>query len=299
MTNELITLDEINAVTIFSTKGGANDILSKIEEKARSVVLDVTTPQGRKDTAALAYSASRSKTALCKMADEMTSDWKARTKAVNTEKKEITERLDALRDEIREPLNKIERIEKERIAEHEDALSLISDVIGFEYHTTQDVDENIIKSKEVYHNRDWQEYAEKAKFAFDRNIASLEGFRAGIIAREKEQAELEEFRAAKAAQEQKERDAENAARGLKRVEEAKEQAVRDERARAKAAQEAETRRQEALASDTKRRAEVKEVIKAQLVKIGLTENEALNITTAICEGKIPHVSVDYLNGRPV
>ena len=117
--SELITLAETNAKSLFD--GSSMDsMLSQIEVKARSYDLDISTPNGRKEIASVAYKIAQSKTAIDAAGKKMVEGIKAEAKVIDDERKKARDFLDNLKDEIRKPLTDFENAEKEREAQAKD-----------------------------------------------------------------------------------------------------------------------------------------------------------------------------------
>ena len=91
------------AIEIFSCNK-IDDLISAIEKQARSIVPDLSSDKGRKAIASNAAAVSRSKTALDALGKDLVSGWKSKAKVVDVERKEMRDRLDTLRDEVRKPL---------------------------------------------------------------------------------------------------------------------------------------------------------------------------------------------------
>lgn len=69
--NALILSENVTAISVYRTEGGAKEIVKKIKEDAKSIVLDASTAEGRKEIASVAYKIARSKTALDEMGKEL------------------------------------------------------------------------------------------------------------------------------------------------------------------------------------------------------------------------------------
>lgn len=111
MSKELAIVLPTNALEVYSCDG-IEDMISKIEKHARSIAPDLTTDKGRKAVASNAAQVSRSKTALDALGKGLVSGWKEKAKAVDVERKLMRDRLDDLRDEVRQPLNDWEHEQK-------------------------------------------------------------------------------------------------------------------------------------------------------------------------------------------
>jgi hypothetical protein len=106
-------LEEKNALAVFG-EGNAERLINDIRNEVLPIVCDVETAKGRKEIASLAHKVSRSKTALDSLGKNLVADWKAKSKAVDAERKYIRDSLDALRDEVRQPLTDWEDAERAR-----------------------------------------------------------------------------------------------------------------------------------------------------------------------------------------
>lgn len=136
MTTELVAQDltvipaEI-AMRVFTTPGM---ILPWINHVKRSVELappaDVTTLKGRKAIASLAFDVSKSKTYLEGVGKELADTAKALPKKIDATRKHIKDTLDALRDDVRAPLDQWEAAEEDRVTRHRDAIEEISSLAG-------------------------------------------------------------------------------------------------------------------------------------------------------------------------
>jgi len=116
-TTALATIETLNPIAVFQTQGGVEDILNKLERDVRSIQTDATTEKGRKEIKSLAHKVARSKTALDDMGKNVAEDARKLVDSVNASRREIKERLDALRDEVRKPVDDYEAREQARIDE--------------------------------------------------------------------------------------------------------------------------------------------------------------------------------------
>lgn len=115
----LIVVEKLNPVELFQ-EGGMGKVLAEIETKAFDCVADVSTEDGRKDIAAVAYKVARSKTLIDDVGKALVADWKKKAKIVDAARKEARDFLDALKDRVRAPLTEWEAIEKTKKAEAEE-----------------------------------------------------------------------------------------------------------------------------------------------------------------------------------
>ncbi len=223
---EDITIDK--APTIF----GKND-LHRFVELVRAAVIgevpDLTTDKGRKRVASLAASVARSKTAVDGVGRAYLKELKGLPKVIEGELREFGTAMDALRDEVRKPLNDLEAADLKRRDAIEDAVQAIIDL-----HTLpEDCDsaairlryaqmENRIPKAEVFQER-LEEANEKRKYG----LSVLSEALTKRVKFEAEAEELERLRKEKAERAEKDR-----------IEEAARKAVEDERQRAAQQQQA-------------------------------------------------------------
>tara|TARA_R110002074_G_scaffold325686_1_gene495990 strand:+ start:283 stop:1002 length:720 start_codon:yes stop_codon:yes gene_type:complete len=114
---------DVSAVDIFKA-GGISPIIDKIKQAALAHVPDMHTDKGRKEIASLAHKVSKSKALLDSMGKDLADNLNAQLKPINAERKKCRDELDALRDEIRQPLTDYEQAEKEKAK----AAQLLQDV---------------------------------------------------------------------------------------------------------------------------------------------------------------------------
>jgi hypothetical protein len=216
MTNEIIILDNKKQITpteLF-TPSGIDKILADIKDQARSFVGDMSTEEGRKEIASMAYKIARTKTTLDNEGKKLTEDWSRKKSIVDSERRRVREELDSLRDEIREPLNKWEELEKKRIEEKVVRIAEIERLSTTQaFNNVSDV-EKLIKDLSKLIDFNWQEFDVKAKSAHDiARIHLQKELESGLkfeeeerIRREKD-IELEKLRAELVDRERKEREA--------------------------------------------------------------------------------------------
>jgi len=207
--NDLVILENVNAVEVFCGKG-LDDLLGKITEEAKSVLPDVTTEKGRKAIISTAAKVAKSKTYLDGLRKGLVEEWTAKTKAVNSEGKKMRDTLDALRDEIRNPVTEYETAQKERTEKLEAGIREITEAAE---HTANNwmelpleamVDRLAEIEKEPVES--YEEFAPVAAGAKDRTIISMKESIAKREAYDKEQEELEKLRAESAERERKDQE---------------------------------------------------------------------------------------------
>jgi hypothetical protein len=322
--------EKINAVECF-TGEKLDVVLEQITKAAKDFCADPTTDKGRKEIASMAYKVARSKTVLDDLGKDLVTDWKSKAKLVDEARKKSRDYLDALKDEVREPLTQWEIAEEARIKA--EALSAEIDKAWDEAHMENALidkakdlaarEAELLRKEEEAKAKAEAEAAqiarvaqeaadEKARADREENIrkeaeakakadaaealATAKRERIAAEERAKVQAELAE----KAAQEA----ADNAAQALLEAEaraarEAAE-AVAKEQARVAAAKaeqnakEAEEKAQaDKLAANRAHQASINKEALAGFVDNGFTIEQGKAIITLIAGGKIKHVSIKY------
>ncbi|WP_200598974.1 hypothetical protein [Klebsiella variicola] len=300
--------------------GGLDAYLEQIRQAVNEVP-DLTTKKGRDRVASLAAQVSRSKTAIEKPGREYLKRLKEAVRPAEAEIKRFVDACDELRDATRKPLTEWEA-EQERIKAEEAMSALHAEALAM----NEEFDRQLAARIESYHEMALlmndafdREQADKAAEAERQRIAHEEEIKrlaAAAAAREVEQrAQREREEAAhreavlKAQAEQAERDriaAEQKAEADKKA------AVEAERRKAqqeadRIRREAEQREQARLAEEkrkadeqARREADVKhrkavgtEIVKALVANTSLTRDQAIEVLTAVKDGRIPHTGISY------
>ncbi|MER4938738.1 hypothetical protein J9B61_05525 [Klebsiella pneumoniae] len=300
--------------------GGLDAYLEQIRQAVNEVP-DLTTKKGRDRVASLAAQVSRSKTAIEKPGREYLKRLKEAVRPAEAEIKRFVDACDELRDATRKPLTEWEA-EQERIKAEEAMNALHVEALAM----NEDFDRQMAARIESDHEMALlmndafdREQADKAAEAERQRIAHEEEIKRLAAAaaareveqraqREREEAALREA-ALKAQAEQAERD--RVAAELK-AEADKKAAVEAERRKAqeeadRIRREAEQREQVRLAEEkrkadeqARREADVKhrkavgtEIVKALLANTSLTRDQAIEVLTAVKDGRIPHTGISY------
>ena len=91
---------------LFKDGTGIDPLIARIEAEVRAHVPDTSTNKGREAIKSLAYKVSRSKTMLDDAGKALNEDARRQINLVDASRKNIRDRLDALRDEARGPHGK-------------------------------------------------------------------------------------------------------------------------------------------------------------------------------------------------
>lgn len=186
-------------MAMFSNDKGLDPIIKKIKERVKSEELDPTTEKGRQRIGGLARQIGSAKERLKETAEALTEEWRAKTASVNAEKKRMATELDSLRDEVLAKREAYEKAQAERIAAHEAALNEILNAHQFD--STDPLAEHIKARRERVEEvnaRDWQEFSERAKVAYEQSASRLDAQYDSRVKRDKDAAELERHRAEQA-----------------------------------------------------------------------------------------------------
>ncbi|MEG8778917.1 hypothetical protein U4Q85_03235 [Klebsiella pneumoniae] len=318
---DLVVIEKKNAMVVFTSNDQLDPLIEAIEKEARSLVPDVTTKKGRDAIASMAHKVARSKTYIDNAGKDLVAELKALPKQIDESRRVARERLDALKDEVRRPLTEWEaeqaRIAAEKAAEEERMRIEAEQKAALEALRKQvEVDHEMALLMNDAFDR---EQADKAAEAERQRIAHEEEIKrmaAAAAAREVEQrAQREREEAAhreavlKAQAEQAERDRIAAEQKAEADKQAAVEAVRrkaqEEADRIR--REAEQREQARLAEEkrkadeqARREADVKhrkavgtEIVKALLANTSLTRDQAIEVLTAVKDGRIPHTGISY------
>lgn len=207
---ELITIPHKTDVpALFSKDGGISGLIAEIEKQARAVVVDTSTAAGRKDAKSLAAKVTRSKTLIDEVGKEQNDERNALTKAVNAQRNLAKDRLDALRDEIRAPVEAWETAQADRKRQFLIRMDTF-DLEQVSSHDTSVTIQGIINAIDgTPIDATWEEYEADAKAAKAASLVKYNSDLEVAKAREAQEAELETLRAEKT-----QRDQESAQRAI-------------------------------------------------------------------------------------
>lgn len=318
---DLVVIEKKNAMAVFTNNDQLDPLIEAIEKEARSLVPDVTTKKGRDAIASMAHKVARSKTYIDNAGKDLVAELKALPKQIDESRRVVRERLDALKDEVRRPLTEWEA-EQERIKAEEAMNALHAEALAMNEEFDRQLAARIESDHEMallMNDAFDREQADKAVEAERQRIAHEEEIKRMAAAaaareveqraqREREEAALREA-ALKAQAEQAERDriaAEQKAEADKKAAvEAERRKAQEEADRIR--REAEQREQARLAEEkrkadeqARREADVKhrkgvgtEIVKSLLANTSLTRDQAIEVLTAVKDGRIPHTGISY------
>jgi hypothetical protein len=289
----IITIEDISAENAPAIYG--HNSLNRFVEQVRAAVIgevpDLSTDKGRKRIASLAASVARSKTAVDDVGRAYLKKLKEMTKPIEAELREFEADMNALRDEVRKPLNEWQA---QKDAEEDKRQSAIDQVVA-RFTLAADANADEIQSalfgleqepltEDVFGAR-----LEEAESKRTYGITLLTAQLAKRQQYEQEQAELVENRRKIAALEEE-----------KRIKAAADKAVEDERLQREAA---ERKEDEARAANRAHQGKINKAALDAILAINmagdgqqesfLSEVEAKAIVAAIIRGQIPAVSIAY------
>jgi len=319
-TTDLVVIEKANALTVFKSADQIEEILQKVEREVMSFVPDVTTVKGRKEIASLAYRVSQTKSYLDGLGKDLVAELKEVPKLIDANRKTVRDRLDALRDKARQPVTDWEA-EQERIKAEEEA-RIAAEKLAAQIESDHEI-ALLLNDKFDRDVAEAKAEAERQRIAHEEEIRRQAAEQARIEAEQAAQREREtaakreaDLQAAKekaeadtkATQERAEREArEVQERAEKQAQEARERAEREKQAaieaeqrkagEAEAARLAEEKRiadeAAARAADVAHRKAVNNKALADLIAVGLTEEQARTAITAIAKGEVTAIRISY------
>lgn len=247
-TDLIINLPAVMTAELFTDDKEFEKLYSQVREAVDQHEPNLKTKTGRDAIASLAYKVSRTKTALVGQGKKLTEGWRDQTKKVNAACNIIESKLDALRDEVRKPLNDWEAAETDRVETHKGRLeSLISlSKTGFGCSSAELRELLNDAEKTPLGAEVWEEFADQAVDARNTALDTLKNLLATTEKQEADAAELERLRAEAAERQRIEADrlaVEAAAR--EQAEQVERERVAEENRKAELAKAAELAREQA------------------------------------------------------
>lgn len=235
-----VNVEKAAYMEAFSQAGGLQSIIDQITLQAHEQAkgLDASTAANRKKLASIAYSVAQAKTGIDGEGKDLVSEAKAKIKVVDDNRKAVRDKLDTLRDTIRQPVTDYEQAEQERLAAIQAVLDQLDTLAS-----ANDSDGQRLSAEQLHMRKhqaaalaknDYGDMAADVAAKAESTLKYLDTAIAAAEEYEQQQAEIERMRTEQAAREQAERDAKIAA-------EAAEKARAEAEAKAKAEREASER----------------------------------------------------------
>lgn len=196
LSTALIVAPGTDLTTFFHNSDAIDPLLSAIEAEVRSHVPDITTIKGREAIKSLAFKVARSKTALDDAGKLLNEEARKQINIVDAARRKIRERLDALRDEARQPLTDWEDAERARIERLNDRLAALDAGRADIYSPSAQIAGVLAEIEATEIGEDWDELRGQAAIAKDTALVVLRRSLAVALKREADEAELERLRQA-------------------------------------------------------------------------------------------------------
>lgn len=328
---ELVVIEKASAMTVFRSADQVEAIIQKVEREVMSFVPDVTTAKGRKEIASLAYKVAQTKTYLDGLGKDLVAELKEIPKLIDTNRRTVRDRLDALKDKARQPLtqyeeeqDRLKKEEEERIAaeayskmrDEADRMNADFDVAKAEALKIKfeaDHELALLMDKDIDRERaDKAAEAERQRIAHEEEIKRQAAETAKREAEEKAAAELAAIKqreadaiAAKAqaellAKQAEERAEQQRLEALEKAEREKLAAIEEERQKAVAAEAARLAEVKRIAEEEAQRIANTEHCRAinqravaDLVKSGVPEDCAKKCVAAIAKSLVSNITIKY------
>lgn len=204
---ELIVIPQETALEVFTTPGAIEPYLKQIEEAVVGIVPDVSTKKGRDAIASRSHKVAKSKTYLDGVGKELVDELKKKPALIDATRRRVREFLDALKDEVRQPLTDWENAEQARVDDLKRRLCFFEDVcLGLADLSCAEIRSRMEQVVSTEMGESWQEFsglAEQAKMKAERELSEA------FLKREKyeaEQAELAKLRAEKEERDRRDRE---------------------------------------------------------------------------------------------
>jgi hypothetical protein len=255
---------QTDLIGLFKGENALDPIIAKLEAAARAEALthDLSTAKGRKALRSLANTVSSKKAELDRQGKALTEAQRKEIAAVNAGRKQAEDRLAALRDEIKKPVEDWDAAEEARVAQHKQALDRFDLNRADASSTSEQVRHILHDIENVSVGKEWDEFQPIAAAKHEQALNYYRGLLTAAEQREADAAELARLRAESEARAKK--DAEEAERRegdrlaaekaeADRIEAEQAEARRAEAEKAEAARREQAERDRAAAADQARK----------------------------------------------
>lgn len=205
-TSAALALPDATELPSLFTNDKIGEILDRIKSDALAIAPDVSTAKGRKDIASLAHKVARSKTALDNAGKQLTEQARKQIEAVNAQRRQVRDDLDALKAQVRKPLEDWETAEEARKEAHRNRLSLFAlDRTDWQM-ASAEIEKIIDEVEAIEVGSEWEEFETMAEDAKGEALSKFRSDLRAAKAREEQAAELERLRKEKEEREARERE---------------------------------------------------------------------------------------------
>ena len=273
-----VNVEKAAYMAAFSQAGGLQSIIDQITQQAHEQAkgLDASTAGNRKKLASIAYSVAQAKTGIDGEGKDLVSAAKSKIKVVDDNRKAVRDKLDTLRDTIRQPVTDYEQAEQARLAAIQAVLDQLDTLAS-----ANDSDGQRLSAEQLHMRKhqaaalaknDYGDMAADVAAKAESTLKYLDTAIAAAEEYEQQQAEIQHLQAEQAAREQAERDAKIAAEAAEKARaeaEAKAKAEREasERARIEAQLKAEQAERDKQAAIDRAEAEKQAAVQAERRRI--------------------------------
>jgi hypothetical protein len=232
----IATVVEQTPVVVLTDKAQRESFYEHIQREVDAFEPDTSTEKGRKAIKSLAYKITRTKTAIDDAGKQLNEEARARINAVDAERRAVKEKLTALANEVRRPVDEWEAAEEKRV---EECRAIIDGIKAAAVVTIEDTAATVrARGGQVWNTAlDADRFGDmlaEATAAKDMAVSALKSALARLTKEEADKAELERLRAEAAEREERDRNEREAREAEeRRAAEAKateEQRIADERA---------------------------------------------------------------------
>lgn len=223
----LAVIPEAKVESIFLKGEGIDELLAACEKKALAVTSDVSTAAGRAEIRSMAYLVTRTKTAFDAPGKALSAEYKEKPKAIDANRKRVSDFLENLQARVRKPLTEWEDEEKARVQRVKDRIEEIRSYSGVDINS-KDIAFSIGAVEKIVIDESFAEFQAEAQASKDAALAKLYAAKDAATKREAEAAELARLREEQAKREQEEREARIAQEAAEKARrEAEEKAARE------------------------------------------------------------------------
>jgi hypothetical protein len=122
----ILAIVHTNPALVLTDPKRFSEFYDAVAAEARSITVDLTTARGRGEIASMAHRVARTKTAIDEAGKKLNEAARAQINVVDEARRRIRTELDALRDEVRKPLDDWEAAEAQRVKECQEAVDWLT-----------------------------------------------------------------------------------------------------------------------------------------------------------------------------
>lgn len=204
-TDLIIALPSVPSVATFTDDKEFDKLYDAILKKVGEHNPDVSTKKGRDEIKSLAHKIAKTKAELDRQGFALTEEWRINKKKVDETRSKIKERLDALRDTVRKPVDDWEDAEEARVQSLKNRFAALDAGRADASCPSDQIAAVLAEIEATEIGDDWDEYRDEAGIAKARAVNALRQNLAAAQKREADARELEELRALKAAKDEEDR----------------------------------------------------------------------------------------------